>query len=167
MNFKKKIPAFIFLLIAVLPVVALTVQQVQISVWKQEAFERFEKQNAIIVTVNAAQLKWERKNKEAIINGNLFDVKKLSKIANGDYILTGIFDKHEDYLKETFTKNLAGQSSKQNTVTQNFFSFLYFENNQTGQMHMVPSAETSSLTALANIFIPHYLNDIFIPPPNC
>ena len=60
-----------------MPVAVFIFQQLQICWWKHEAFERFEKQNTITLHVKPHQLNWEKKNKEVIIDGSLFDVKDI------------------------------------------------------------------------------------------
>lgn len=167
LNYKRKISASFLVLIALLPVAVFLFQQVQIYVWKYEAFERFEKKHTITLTIASQDIKWEKKNKEAVINGSLFDVKKVEKTARGDYKLTGIFDRHEDHLKKIFDENLASQSSKKNQTHSVFFSFLYCDKINAGNDNCISYNETPVYTGYINSIIPHYMGDIFIPPPNC
>lgn len=150
-----------------MPVAVFIFQQLQICWWKHEAFERFEKQNTITLHVKPHQLNWEKKNKEVIIDGSLFDVKDIEITSDGDYLLTGIFDRHEDLLKKTFTENLASQSSKKSQAACIFFSFLYCENIRGENQLNILYNERPVFTEYINAFISHYMGDIFIPPPNC
>jgi hypothetical protein len=77
------------------------------------------------ITTDAASVTWLQKDKEAIINGRLFDVKSTN--VHGDTVtLSGLFDEEEDKLnknlKDLLTQN-NDPSSMEDDGEVEFFSF--------------------------------------------
>jgi hypothetical protein len=92
----KIIPYFI-LAIAILPLMFAGYIQVSEIIIHYEMKEELEQKNLVIIQIKSSQIIWTKKGKEAIVNGNMFDVEHYK--ANGDEIeLTGLFDKDEDAL---------------------------------------------------------------------
>jgi len=66
---------------------------------ENEMEERLETASLQTITVNSTHVQWLKKNKEVLINGNLFDVHTYTTKGN-TVILTGLYDKDEDQLHE-------------------------------------------------------------------
>ena len=74
---------------------------------------RFEKKQIVQLTLPVNQLTWAKKNKELIIDGQMFDVKHIV-IDAGIATFTGFFDIEEDELN----KHLSKSHSKQKQADQ-------------------------------------------------
>jgi hypothetical protein len=83
--------------VALLPLVFAAYVQTSEAVIHHQMKEELEQKNLVTIHVNASQLIWTEKGREAIVDGNMFDVKDYA--VNCDVIqLTGLFDKDEDAL---------------------------------------------------------------------
>src|SRR5690349_16902621 len=92
-----KIISYFILSIAILPLMFSGYVQVSEAVIHYKMKEELEQKNLVIIQVKSSQIVWTEKGKEAIVNGNMFDVEHYK--INGDEItLTGLFDKDEDAL---------------------------------------------------------------------
>ena len=86
--------------------------------------ERLENASLQTVTVNPAQIHWVKENKEAIIDGKLFDIK--SSVTNGDQvILTGLFDIDEDGLHEQFSNFIQQKNDAASPLGNAVIKFLF------------------------------------------
>lgn len=66
--------------------------------------EELEKRSLQTITLNKDEISWVRKNKEAVIQGRLFDVKQL-QIKGSHIELTGLFDDAEEAIQQAFEKS--------------------------------------------------------------
>jgi hypothetical protein len=105
---------FTSLLIAtlLLPLIAPTVLQLQQRYVQWEMMEALEKKQLITITVGAAAVHWVKKGKECVVNNQLFDVKNIQK-QNGKLLLTGLFDKKEQQIKEQLEAHTNDQQKQQ------------------------------------------------------
>jgi hypothetical protein len=93
----RKIISYLMLGIVVLPLVFAGYIQTSEILIHREMKEGLEQKNLVTIHVRSSHLTWTKKGKEAIVNGNMFDVKNYTE--NGDQIeLTGLFDNDEDKL---------------------------------------------------------------------
>jgi len=93
----KKILTIALLLIVAVPLffsVAYVFQQKQIQNQMKEKLEQVSLQK---ITIPLTELIWAKQEKEAIVNGKLFDVKEVSIYGN-TITLKGLFDDAEDHL---------------------------------------------------------------------
>lgn len=122
---------------------------------EHEMEERLETASLQTVTIKINELQWLKKNKEAVIEGRLFDVR--SSTTNGNTItLTGLYDKDEDHLHEqlkNFMQQKNGASSPLNSIAVRFlFPPLY--NNPAGVVCH------NSWQHVDRIFFPYYKENI-------
>lgn len=120
----KKILVFALLLIVAMPVFFSVGFLVRQKLIEHEMMEKLESASLQTVTVPLANIAWVKKDKEAIINGKLFDIKSLT-ISGNNAIVTGLYDDDESKLHEV-VKNLFQQKNKQSSPFSNlavkFFS---------------------------------------------
>lgn len=108
MKLLKYITAFIWLTALLLPLVTPLVLQVQQRFVQWEMLEALEKKELITITAAASTIHWVKKEKECMINGEMFDVKRMEQ--QGDkLILTGLYDEKEKQIK----KQLLTQTKEQ------------------------------------------------------
>ena len=84
---------------------------VQQKVQQHRMIEKLEHASLQSISINKADIIWVEKNKEVLINGDLFDVKSYTVI-NDKIILTGLFDKDEDALKKKYANKLYDDNNK-------------------------------------------------------
>ena len=110
---QKKITAFGLLLLIAIPLffsVGIIVKQ---KVLQYQRNERLDTEFLQTITVSAENLYWIKPQKEALLDGKLFDVKSFK--TDGDQIsLTGFFDSKEDKLVQNI-KYLVHQKNKSNS----------------------------------------------------
>lgn len=155
------------LAVVLLPIFVIALQQLQLLAWEKEAFERFEDKSLVTISIKQNNISWHLKNKEAIIDGKLFDVKYFSIQADNTILLTGLFDQYEDELELSIGKIISKQSSKRNPSTFHFFSLLYSENFFPVERFFHHPGKGACIAGYINPLLPCYYKSIFIPPPNC
>src|SRR5258708_7390887 len=106
---KKKILAFVMLLAVAAPLLFFAGFLLKQKLIENDMEEMLENTSLQTITVNITDIQWVKENKEAVIDGKLFDVK--SSITKSDLvILTGLYDSEEDGLHEEFN-NLVQQKN--------------------------------------------------------
>jgi hypothetical protein len=93
----RNIISYLLLCMALLPLVFAAYIQTSEALIHHQMKEELERKNLVAIHVNASQLIWTEKGREAIVDGNMFDVKAYT-INGADIQLTGLFDKDEDAL---------------------------------------------------------------------
>jgi len=105
MSLKRKIATYSLLLIVSAPLYfAFSFELHQRSIQRKMKEELAEKMLQTI-TLNNAQFHWVREKREIVINDQLFDVKSYSFNDDGSVVITGLFDKEETSLVQTFQKS--------------------------------------------------------------
>ena len=107
---QKKITAFGLLLLTEIPLffsVGIIVKQ---KVLQYQRNERLETEYLQTITVSAKDFHWIKPQKEALLDGKLFDVKSF-KIEGNKISLTGFFDSKEDNLVQNI-KDLVHQKNR-------------------------------------------------------
>lgn len=100
----------VFLLAAFsIPLVLPFFLQLQQQYVKWEMLEQLETKETITIRVKATEVFWVKQNKECVIAGEMFDVKKIEK-HNDELILTGLFDKKEKAIKKQL-EDIAGKGN--------------------------------------------------------
>jgi hypothetical protein len=95
----RHIAPFLFLGCILLPFLAVVFLQGVQGYLKLSAGQRMEKEKLVTIVLPQTALHWEKKNKELLIERQLFDVKTLS-LQNGCATVTGFFDMEEDFIAE-------------------------------------------------------------------
>ncbi len=108
MNNKKHITSFL-LLLAIIPLSLCVQFVVNQQIVKHKMMEKLEHEMLITFTFSQQQIKWVIPGKELLVNGKLFDVKKYIE-KNNRIEITGLFDKEEQALKESYVKLLQDKS---------------------------------------------------------
>lgn len=90
--------------------------------------EKLENSSLQTITVPIDQLVWVIPEKEIMIDGKLFDIRSMGK-AGKSLILTGLFDKDEDRIKQKLMTILSEQDndskSRENSLLLLLFSTFY------------------------------------------
>ena len=94
MKLLKHISTVLLLALLLLPLVTSAVLQLQQLYVQWEMLEALEEKELITVTMHADEVEWIHKEKECIINGEMFDVKEWAQ-KDHQLTLTGLFDKKE------------------------------------------------------------------------
>lgn len=89
-----------------------------------EMMEKLETTSLHTITVRLADINWTKKNKEVIINGELFDVK-YSQIIGDKVKLTGLFDKEENKLEREFANTMDSNNDQQTPFNQLKLKFIF------------------------------------------
>ena len=87
------IPAFFSALLAV-PLLALLLLQVAQVLLKHSAGDRMHKEILQTIRIPADQVVWEKKEKEIVLEGKMFDIREYA-IRDGIFTATGFFDDEE------------------------------------------------------------------------
>lgn len=99
-----------FLLLVMLPVIAVCVLHYRQVVSERRGKERLEREHLQTVSVPQESLRWAKAGKEIWVNNHLFDVKSY-RLENGIYTFRGLFDEDETLI----VKQVRKQDQQQNT----------------------------------------------------
>jgi hypothetical protein len=108
MKLLRNITAIILLGAVMLPLLTASFLQVKQLVVQWHMRESLEHEQLTTISVKTNAIHWIKKNKECLIDGELFDVKKM-QVANEETLLTGLYDTAE----KTIHQQLAKQSKQQ------------------------------------------------------
>lgn len=109
----KKITATIMLLGVAAPLLFFAGFLIKQSLIQHEMEEKMETASLQTISMDIADFHWQKLNKEALVDGKLFDVRSYS-IAGNKIILTGLFDNDENELHDQL-KNFLQQKNNPNT----------------------------------------------------
>lgn len=96
---KKNTIIFFLLFLVTMPLFFTVYTTIEKTIIEQQMEEKLEQENLQTVILDAAAVIWLKKNKEILINGEPFDIKKIT--LNGNKIMVaGLFDIEEKELKK-------------------------------------------------------------------
>ncbi len=121
---QKKILTMIMLLIVVAPLLLYTVYLVKQKLIQHQMLESLESSSLQIVSINSIDFKWEKANKEVIINGELFDVKSF-EMKDGKVILKGLYDVEEKKLKNNYAKLFHQKNDNPSPLDKLLLKFIF------------------------------------------
>jgi hypothetical protein len=121
---RKKILAIVMLLLVVAPLFFCTAYLVKQKIIQHNMHERLEASSLQTIKVKQIDLRWEKMDKEAIVNGELFDVKYYT-VKDGLVILTGLYDNAEKKLKNDFAKLLHKDDDSQAPLEKLLLKFIF------------------------------------------
>jgi hypothetical protein len=119
------------------------------------------------ITVNKADISWAKKDKEVIINGELFDVK--SYIVTIDKItLTGLYDAAENKLKKEFVNLMQQKKNEPAPLEQLLLKFIFTAVINQNQQNEISFCHQNVKTAYPfyNEFAIYQSTAVATPPPN-
>ena len=119
------------------------------------------------IRVRKSDLIWIKKNKEIVVNGKMFDIKKIKDI--GNYLeITGYYDEAEDKLF-SFFYSLFSEDDSNGVQAVKLLSFVFFQD----EVNHHNSTDFLQATGCKNKYFlaiePDLLRrslDIISPPPN-
>jgi hypothetical protein len=166
MKLLRNITAIVLLGAVLLPLLTASFLQVKQLVVQWHMRESLEHEQLTTISVKTNAIHWIKKNKECLIDGELFDVKRIQ--VNGDKtLLTGLYDAEEKAIKQLMKETGEKQSSSQQQNLLKLFSF-------TACINAGIQAEPPSYTFIYRNTLPiysnHYCNpvlSIVAPPPRC
>lgn len=117
------------LVISIFCLPSLFMVYLQLAQWQQQQFMEEEMEGTTLLTISIpkADLHWYKTDKEAIVDGKLFDVK--DSYQDGDLVfLTGLFDADETDLKNKIQYlSKAEEEEKENSaLAQQYFNIQLF-----------------------------------------
>ena len=86
--------------------------------------EKLETASLQTITANNAGVQWLTKNKEAVVDGKLFDVQSYT-ISGSKIILTGLYDTDEDNLHEELNNFLQRKNDPNAPLNSTVIKFLF------------------------------------------
>jgi hypothetical protein len=164
-KYKKNTGVFLILLLA-LPLIVSICISIKIKWVQHEMLEKMEQSHLHVISIDSNQVKWNIKNKELIIEKQLFDVKyavnKGSKI-----VFYGLFDKEETRLEMIIEKSMSSnENSKEINKINLFLQQLQFIKNDTDpNLSKIDIAKNKFVDAQLKWKSNHYIETI-TPPPN-
>lgn len=126
---KKKLQLYLLIIVLLLPTVGIVGIQLTILVAKIQAHELLEKNSFTTLILSPESILW-KSGKEVQIAGKLFDVKSSFLNADGNYVLTGLFDEQETRLISELNTLKHKDAKRQGVMLQKFFSFQFNINTQ-------------------------------------
>jgi hypothetical protein len=100
----RKLTAVVFLVLALLPFVTVIAFHVQQKIIRHQMKEALEEGAVVSIILGRDEFTWMRKEREILVDGNLFDVKTYS-VDKGLYHFTGLYDHQEKKLLENLKQD--------------------------------------------------------------
>jgi hypothetical protein len=110
----RNITAFVLLAVVMLPLFTPAVLQTKQLLVQWQMQEALEKKELTTISIKTNTIQWVKKNKECLVNGEMFDVKRI-QIVGDETLLTGLYDAEEKVIKQQIAK----QSKQQNELGKN------------------------------------------------
>jgi len=123
MSSQKKIVAAAMLVSLAAPLFFLLAFFIKQQHIQHEMKERLESSSLQTITIKKTEFKWVKKNKEIIIDGQLFDVKSLN-INKNEIIVTGLFDHDEDELEKVFSSVMHQKKNETAPINKFILKFI-------------------------------------------
>ena len=137
---------------------------VQIVVRQVERFERLEQEALVVVIANPTSLLWEEPGKEAWIDHELFDVKGVEKMPDGNIKLTGIFDHKEKSLRNA-ARQSGGNDSDMGKLSRTL-QHLISLGTESYSLAISPVSGLITLVPHPDEFILSIVQEVPNPPPS-
>ena len=161
----KKITTLFFILLGIAPLLFIVFTEIKQQRIRHKMKERLESKMLHTVTLSENKVQWIKQGKEILINGRMFDIKRLEHSDNGKIIFTGLYDDDETLLVNRVKKNQQNDNSTGGRLLAQFFRLLQVTCDNT-------SVETFTLSFSNNNYFPgseHRPTSPFItiltPPP--
>lgn len=122
---QKKISALGFVLLLAIPLVFSVIVVIQQKVLQINSHAKFGTAAIETITVSKNNIKWVKKGKEIVINGNYFDVKSFT-ISGNNVLLTGYYDHKEDKLVSRIKKLFDKKNKSESTADLIVIKYLFF-----------------------------------------
>ncbi|MCF4970746.1 hypothetical protein CV014_28465 [Nostoc sp. CMAA1605] len=127
--------------------------------------ERLEHALLHTITIPAQQLQWAIPGKEAWIGAELFDVKSITRTADGNYKLTGLFD-HEESMVVHHVKNQERKEAEQNSrLLDKLFKMLGATLRPVGLYTHTPATTATPENGLYTHTLSREIKECTSPPP--
>ncbi len=105
------------------PMLIPAVLEIQTVMLKAEARERIETGFQQTVYMRETDLRWSDPGTEMIISGEMFDVKEISKTADG-ILVRGVFDTKETVIQNELEKMGTGETGQQKSILLEYFRWI-------------------------------------------
>lgn len=123
-NKPKNILALTLLLIIAAPVLLFTVFLVKQKNIQHQMNERLEQASLYTITADSKEVRWIKKDKEAEVQGRLFDVKNFYTDGN-TIVLTGLYDDDEHKLKQDLSLLMKQKKDGTAPLSQLILKFIF------------------------------------------
>lgn len=163
MKLLKHITAFFLLALFLVPVVSSVVLQLQQLYVQHQMEEALEQQQLVSIKTNTASLQWVRKNKECLINGELFDVKDIKQTGD-EMIITGLFDVNEKAIAEIITRQTNEEQHNQSKQIAKLLLLVATPANETSIHIFLPSVLTGKQHFKLSFYIAPFKGNLTPPP---
>jgi hypothetical protein len=159
-----KIANLSLLLITALPLFSFFIFQHQQKTIQHRMKEKLEQSHLVTVAIHKKDIHWIKENKEIWLNNKMFDIKS-SRIENGNYIFTGLYDDDETVLAKQFQKNKQQENNSGNKLVVQLFQLLMAPcDNLQSENAFYISKTNSLIPGLAPSLSEQYIS-ISTPPP--
>lgn len=161
----RKISVLSLLLIAMTPLVYLTILPIKQQWIRNKMEEELQEKAGHTVFIQENELHWIRPGKELLIEGKMFDVEKMVRLNNGLIKLTGLTDDEETTLLRHLEKNQEEDNMAGKKAFSFFFSFQLAMPEQNNTDTDYQSGTRIQHTRFNDHIIPCTDADIITPPP--
>ncbi len=90
---------------------------------QHEMKEKLEYASLQTITIKKSEFKWVKKNKEIIIDGQLFDVKSIV-IYKDEIVVKGLFDDDENELEKVFSSVMHQKKNEPSPISKLILKFI-------------------------------------------
>ncbi len=151
-----------FILLMLIPICWFSALQLRQVIVQHEMMEKLEHAELETLSIPVSELKWYKKNKEIIVNHQLFDVKSI-RINNGVAEIKGLFDVKEHAIKKALSAS--GDHQRTGKLAGKFITLVLLH-----RFHSIHSPENTVLLRIAHCmplksFYNAPFRELVFPPP--
>jgi hypothetical protein len=166
-SLRKNITALVLLTVMSAPLLVSLYQLVQQQCIQHQMKQQLEIAALETYTIPANELQWVKKDREILLYGQLFDVKRITKSGNS-YIVKGLFDHKETAIAKKIDQQAAGNLHKNgNTKTAlQFLLLMVFSSTECKAALAAPFVATGKKFVRHGKAACHITMSIPTPPPD-
>ena len=135
----KKITTLFFILLGIAPLLFIVFTEIKQQRIRHKMKERLESKMLHTVTLSENKVQWIKQGKEILINGRMFDIKRLEHSDNGKIIFTGLYDDDETLLVNQIKKQRQSDNNTGGRLLVQLFQLLQITHDNTPGETLIPS----------------------------
>lgn len=134
---------------------------------REEMEEKLEHEQLQHLQLSEASIIWYKPGKEILINGKLFDVKKMD-VENGTAFISGLYDDQETVIKDQLQSLQKKQDKNQHSgkIAFKWVHQTLYISSFDFSWNRIPPLHTNT-SPFRDKYFPQIFAEILLPPPKC
>jgi hypothetical protein len=160
----KKISASLFILLGFTPLLFIIYTSIKQQEIRQNMKRQLEIKMLHTITLAKKDIHWLKDGKELLINGRMFDVKKIGPAGDGKIIFSGLYDDDETVLVNKMKRNQQNENNAGGKILAQLFQLLQASFNNAHTDVFIPSLNNNHFPGIEQCLASPFII-ILSPPP--